>query len=427
MSEQTTQAACAGRVALVTGASQGGTGTAIAVRLAAEGARVALTARSREGLDETAERVAEVGGTALVLPADLSDPDGERGRLVERAEAALGPVDILVNSAAAGGYKPFEKWTTTALERLMQLNLWAPWELMKDVLPGMRERRRGWILNLTSFTGELPPGPPFPESIPSKAGAGYGASKAALNRLTIAAASETEGQGIAVNALTPQAAIATRRLVTAGRIGEHWIEPAGDDGGGGPGAVHLRTLAADRPDRLQPAAPARIAASRPGSRRALSGRRLAARRSARGHRATARGARAGGLAMRLRLRAPEQSVHRHPGHRPERLNRPHGSNRRTRSEAGARGGAGRFTRGKTGRGGRIRTGDHVLPKHVRYQTAPLPGRGEGAGTVHERPGTGNRPRRGRADRLSRRAAGGRGHRKEPGSWGGRRAALRPGG
>ncbi|MCE2390412.1 MAG: SDR family oxidoreductase [Proteobacteria bacterium] len=225
MSEQTAEGACAGRVALVTGASQGGTGTAIAVRLAAEGAKVALTARNREGLEETAERIAELGGTSLVLPADLSDPDGGRAHLVERTEASLGPVDILVNSAAANGYKPVEKWTTPKLEHLMQINVWAPWELMTAVLPGMRERRRGWILNLTSFTGELPPGPPFPRTIPSKAGAGYGASKAALNRLTVSAASETEGQGIAVNALTPQSAIATRRIVTAGRIEEHWIEP----------------------------------------------------------------------------------------------------------------------------------------------------------------------------------------------------------
>lgn len=216
---------CEGRVALVTGASQGGTGTAIAVRLAAEGARVAITARSREGLEETAASIAKLGGKALVLPADLADPSGERARLVARTEAEFGPVDILVNSAATGGYKPVEAWATEDLEFLMQLNVWAPWELMKVVLPGMRERRRGWILNLTSFAAELPPGPPFPRTPPSKAGSGYGMSKAALNRMTIAAASETEGQGIAVNALTPQAAIATRALVASGWVAEHWFEP----------------------------------------------------------------------------------------------------------------------------------------------------------------------------------------------------------
>lgn len=225
MSQRTKVRACEGRVALVTGASQGGTGTAIAVRLAAEGAKVAITARDPKGLDDTAARVAAVGGKALVLPADLSDPRGERVRLVERTESELGPIDILVNSAATNGYKPFEQWSLSDLDFIQQVNVWAPWELMRAVLPGMRTRKRGWILNLTSFAAELPPGPPFPKSGPSKAGSGYGASKAALNRMTVAAASETEGQGVAVNALTPQAAIATRSLVAAGWIDQHWFEP----------------------------------------------------------------------------------------------------------------------------------------------------------------------------------------------------------
>ena len=95
-------------MALVTGASKGGTGTAIAVRLAAEGARVAITARSVDGLERTRARIEEAGGKCLVLPSDLSDPHGARTELVARTEAELGPVDILVNNAAAGGYGAFE-------------------------------------------------------------------------------------------------------------------------------------------------------------------------------------------------------------------------------------------------------------------------------------------------------------------------------
>jgi NAD(P)-dependent dehydrogenase (short-subunit alcohol dehydrogenase family) len=216
---------CAGRVALVTGASQGGTGTGIAIRLAAEGAAVAITARSQEGLEETRRRIAATGGTCLVLPADLSDPAGGRSELVARTEAALGPIDILVNNAAANGYHPFEEVTARALERCLQVNLWAPWELMQAVVPGMRERRQGWILNLTSFAAELPPGPPFPRNLPATGGFQYGASKAALNRLTVTAASECFGQGIAVNALTPQAAIATPNLVAGGWIDATMFEP----------------------------------------------------------------------------------------------------------------------------------------------------------------------------------------------------------
>jgi NAD(P)-dependent dehydrogenase (short-subunit alcohol dehydrogenase family) len=216
---------CEGLVALVTGASQGGTGTAIAIRLAAEGANVAVTARTVEGLEETRRRIEEVGGTCLVLPADLADPDGGRRELVARTESELGPVDILVNNAAMNGYHPFDQTRAKDLERCFQVNVWAPWELMTQVVAGMRERRRGWILNLTSFAAELPPGPPFPNNKPATGGFQYGASKAALNRLTLAAASECAGQGIAVNALTPQAAIATPSLVAAGWIDDTMFEP----------------------------------------------------------------------------------------------------------------------------------------------------------------------------------------------------------
>jgi len=217
--------ACEGQVALVTGASRGGTGRAIAVRLAAEGAHVAITARTVEGLEETRRQVEQVGGACLLVPVDLADPAGGRSDLIARVEAEVGPLDILVNNAAVNGYVPFDQVRPDDLEQNLQVNLWAPWELMKAAITGMRERGRGWILNLTSFAAELPPGPPFPTNKPAKAGFQYGASKAALNRLTVAAASECENQGIAVNALTPQAAIATDELVAGGWIDEAMFEP----------------------------------------------------------------------------------------------------------------------------------------------------------------------------------------------------------
>src|SRR3954467_8321898 len=216
---------CAGLVALVTGASKGGTGTAIARRLAAEGARVAITARSVDGLEETRALIEERGGECFVVPVDLSDPTGGREELVDQVESALGPVDVLVNNAAANGYVPFDEARAKDVERCFQVNLWAPWILMRGVLPAMRRRGRGWIVNLTSFAAELPPGPPFPENTPATAGFQYGASKAALNRLTVAAASECAKDGIAVNALAPQAAIATPSLVAAGWIDDAMFEP----------------------------------------------------------------------------------------------------------------------------------------------------------------------------------------------------------
>jgi NAD(P)-dependent dehydrogenase (short-subunit alcohol dehydrogenase family) len=204
-----------GKVALVTGASAGGTGRAVAVRFAAEGARVGITARSLDGLEETLERIQAVGGTGLALQADLSDPAGGRDTLVARTEEAFGPIDVLVNNAVAHTLKPVHEFTIAELESYAHCNLWAPWLLMAQVIPGMRERGRGWILNLTSFSAELPPGPPF--AAKAKDGSSmYGATKAALNRLTVAAAGENEGV-IAVNAMTPQIAILTPR-VQAGTI-----------------------------------------------------------------------------------------------------------------------------------------------------------------------------------------------------------------
>jgi NAD(P)-dependent dehydrogenase (short-subunit alcohol dehydrogenase family) len=199
-----------GKVALVTGASQGGTGRSVAVRFAAEGARVAITARSADGLRETMERIAAVGGTGAAFPCDLSDPDGGRDTLVSRTEDAFGPIDVLVNNAVAHTLKPVHEFTIPELERYAHCNLWAPWLHMAQVIPSMRERGTGWILNLTSFSGELPPGPPFARKA-KDGSAMYGATKAALNRLTVAAAGENEGV-IAVNALTPQIAILTPRV-----------------------------------------------------------------------------------------------------------------------------------------------------------------------------------------------------------------------
>lgn len=216
---------CSGRVALVTGASKGGTGTAIAVRLAAEGAAVALVARDAAGLDATAERIRAAGGSTITIPVDLADPDGGRATLVDRVADELGPVDILVNNAAANGYRPFTEWTSRQLEIAQQVNVWAPWRLMADVAPSMIERGEGWIVNLTSFAAELLPGPPFPTNLVAQQGAGYGSTKAALNRLTVSVASELYPHGIAVNAVGPQSAIATPHLLARGDLDPLLFEP----------------------------------------------------------------------------------------------------------------------------------------------------------------------------------------------------------
>ena len=197
-----------GRISLVTGASEGGTGRAVAVRFAAEGAKVAITAPNEDGLRETLAMIEDVGSTGLVLPADFSDRNGPWRTLVERTEAELGPIDVLVNNAVTSLLQPFDVWTLEELERNQQVNVWVPWILMTQVLPRMRERGQGWILNLTSSAAELPPGPPY--GVIARSGfAGYGANKASINRLTAAAAAETEHEPIAVNTLSPQLTIDT--------------------------------------------------------------------------------------------------------------------------------------------------------------------------------------------------------------------------
>lgn len=213
------------RVALVTGASKGGTGTAIALRLASAGFDVAVVARDAEGLGRTARKVRDLGRRALELPCDLSDPGGGRGELVARVTDQLGPVEVLVNNAAANGYRPFEEWTRARLELTQEVNVWAPWDLMVQAAPGMRARGRGWMLNVTSFAAELAPGPPFPATLVATQGSGYGSTKAALNRLTVSVAAELYEAGIAVNALAPQSAIATPQLVAAGGIDADRFEP----------------------------------------------------------------------------------------------------------------------------------------------------------------------------------------------------------
>jgi len=214
-----------GKVAIVTGASKGGIGTGIAERFAAEGAKVAVAARTRSGLEEALALIEDAGSTGGVYVVDLSRPDGGRDTLVAEVERELGPVDILVNNSALGGYKPFEDWTLEQLQKVQEVNNWSAWLLAQHVLPGMRARGRGAVLNISSASAELPTGPPFPWGAPARAGSAYGSTKAMLNRWTASLAVETYGQGIQVNALSPQRAAATASLVGNAWLPDIYFEP----------------------------------------------------------------------------------------------------------------------------------------------------------------------------------------------------------
>ncbi len=204
----------AGRRALVTGASRG-IGAAVAERLAAEGADVALVARTHGpgdhplggSLRETESRLAAYGTCITALLADLSDPHARIG-LVGRAEQALrGGVDILVNNAAAAIYRPLADYALRRSRLTFEVNVQAPFDLIQQVLPGMRDRGAGWIVNVSSASARLQPGPPFRLVPPGSAIAVYAASKAALNRLNNGLAAEVYGSGVRVNAVQPRSAV----------------------------------------------------------------------------------------------------------------------------------------------------------------------------------------------------------------------------
>ena len=172
-----------GRVAIVTGASRG-IGQAIARRFAAGGAAVAITARTAEegqhrlsgSLSTTASEIRRAGGTVLSVVADLSK-EADRERLVTTVEDELGPVDVLVNNAAVTYFEPVLEFPERHFALMFAVQVRAPFELAQRVLPGMRERRRGWILNISSRAAVHPAGPPYTSRFGSTV---YGMCKAAI-------------------------------------------------------------------------------------------------------------------------------------------------------------------------------------------------------------------------------------------------------
>ena len=205
-----------GKVALVTGASRG-IGEAIAARFAREGAAVAVSARTVEEGDHplpgsisgTVASIVDAGGAAIAVAADLSKQE-DRKRLVEETERQLGPIDILVNNAAITYFEPVVDFDEGHYRLMFEVQVRAPFELSQMVLPGMRERRSGWILNISSGAGRHPVGPPY-----QRAGGGtvYGMCKAALERFTTGLASEVHTDNIAVNVMSPSGLVLTPGVV----------------------------------------------------------------------------------------------------------------------------------------------------------------------------------------------------------------------
>ena len=181
-----------GRIALVTGASRG-LGRAVAVALARAGCDVAVHYREREAdARATAAEVAAAGRRAAVVQADVSRA-AEVTALVQAVEQQLGPIDILVNNAGATRPQKLEDITEQDFDDLLAVNLKSCFLVTQAVLPGMRARRWGRIINLSSVAAQTG----------GVVGPHYAASKAGVIGLTHSYAARLAKEGITANAVAP--------------------------------------------------------------------------------------------------------------------------------------------------------------------------------------------------------------------------------
>jgi 3-oxoacyl-[acyl-carrier protein] reductase len=175
-------------VALVTGGGRG-VGAGIARELADAGMKVAVSARTREQVEEVA---GEIGGLAIV--ADVSSP-GDAEAMVAEVERELGPIDLLVNNAGIAGWEVEPPWEASPQDwwRVFEVNVLGTFLASRAVIPGMIERGRGRIVNTGSGSGYLP----------GQRTTAYGASKAALYRFGEGLAQQLEPHGIPVFTISP--------------------------------------------------------------------------------------------------------------------------------------------------------------------------------------------------------------------------------
>jgi short-subunit dehydrogenase len=180
-----------GRVALVTGAS-GGIGTHIARALADEGMDVVVSGRREDALAKVVTELEAKGVRAAAASADLGDLN-QIDPLIEGAEAALGPIDVLVNNAGIETAGAFTKHTREELTSMVDINLTAPMLLTHRVLPGMLERGRGHVVFISSVAGKI--GPPYNEP--------YAATKKGLIGLTQSLRAEYDRSPVGFSVVCP--------------------------------------------------------------------------------------------------------------------------------------------------------------------------------------------------------------------------------
>ncbi len=181
----------ASKVAIVTGASRG-IGRAISIALAQEAATVVLAARSIEKLQETAEKIEEVGGKAEIVVTELTEEESIKN-LVKTTNEKFNRLDILINNAGITHSAKLEQTATEDWQRCINVNARAPFILCREALPLLKKSTAAYIINIASVVGVK--GYPFQSA--------YTSSKHALRGMTISLAEELKGSNIRVHLLCP--------------------------------------------------------------------------------------------------------------------------------------------------------------------------------------------------------------------------------
>ncbi len=181
-----------GKVALITGASKG-IGESIAEVLGAAGARVVVSSRKQEAVDQVANSIVKKGGQAKAVACHMGDA-GDIARLVDETIAAYGTIDIVVNNAAVNPvFGPVVETDASAFDKIMNVNVKGPFELAKKTYPYMKQKKSGSVINISSIGGLRP-----------EHGLGiYSVSKAALISLTKVMAKEWGEDNIRANVICP--------------------------------------------------------------------------------------------------------------------------------------------------------------------------------------------------------------------------------
>ena len=180
-----------GRVALVTGASQG-IGHACALHLARQGASVAVAARNRQKLDELVAAIGAAGGKAAAFPVDVADEEQVKSA-VKAAIAQFGKIDILVNNAGITRDNLLIRMSEQDWDLVLDVNLKGAFNFCKAVAKPMMKARSGAIVNVASVVGLMG----------NTGQANYAASKGGLIAMTKAMAKELAGRNVRVNAVAP--------------------------------------------------------------------------------------------------------------------------------------------------------------------------------------------------------------------------------